>query len=65
MSLFNIYVYKEMSLEQALISKKYTDKMLELLEKISNSSDNQNIQKLEEIQEVHNKLKEFFPELFI
>jgi septum formation inhibitor-activating ATPase MinD len=65
MSYFNIYVYKEMSLEQALITKKYTDKMLELLEKTSNSSENQNIQKLEEIQEIHNKLKEFFPELFI
>jgi glutathione peroxidase-family protein len=65
MSNSNVYVYKEMCLEQALISKKYTDKMLELLEKPSNSADNQNIQKLEEIQEIHNKLKEFFPELFI
>jgi septum formation inhibitor-activating ATPase MinD len=61
----NSNVYKEMSLEQALISKKYTDKMLELLEKTSNSSKNENIQELEEIQEIHNKLKEFFPELFI
>jgi septum formation inhibitor-activating ATPase MinD len=61
----NSNVYKEMSLEQALISKKYTDKMLELLEKTSNSSENENIQEREEIQEIHNKLKEFFPELFI
>jgi septum formation inhibitor-activating ATPase MinD len=61
----NFNVSKEMSLEQALISKKYVEKMLDLLEKTSNSSENQNIQELENIQKIHNKLKEFFPELFI
>jgi hypothetical protein len=61
----NFNVSKEMSLEQALISKKYVEKMLDLLEKTPNSSENQNIQELENIQKIHNKLKEFFPELFI
>jgi septum formation inhibitor-activating ATPase MinD len=58
----NTNFYKEMTLEQALISKKYYDKMLELLTK---NFSNENTEELEKIQEVHNKLKEFFPELFI